>query len=411
MRVFLTGATGFIGTAVAEELIGAGHSVLGVARTDEGAKALASRGVEPHRGELADHASFIAGAKACDATIHCAFIHDFSRFAENIEIEQRAVAAMLDALEGSGKPFVVSSASRCWPPAGSRPRTTGRCRRGAAPPRTWCATPGAAASAAPSSGWPRSPTRRARAASCRRWSPSRGTRASRPISATARTAGRPGTAAMRPACIWLAVEKGEAGAAYHPMGDDGVTTRDIAEAIGKRLGLPTVSLSPEQAGEHFGWIGMFAGIDIPASSATDPGAAGLATVGGEPDRGHPERARAVRHAAVRMSDPLTLRGQRVVVIGGASGIGCAVAEAALGRGRRGGGRLQRAGQRRGRGGAAGRRRAWRGGRREGRGQHRGLLRARRRPSTTWSSRPATGAAACDGRGPVETSTSRRPTRG
>ena len=112
MRVFLTGATGFIGTAVAEELIGAGHSVLGVARTDEGMQTLASRGVEPHRGELTDHASFIAGAMACDATIHCAFIHDFSRFAENIEIEQQTVAAMLDALDGSGKPFVCQLGRR-----------------------------------------------------------------------------------------------------------------------------------------------------------------------------------------------------------------------------------------------------------------------------------------------------------
>jgi len=109
MRVFLTGATGFIGTAVAGELMAAGCQVLGVARTDEAAKTLTSRGVEPHRGELTDHRSFISGALACDATIHCAFIHDFSRFAENIEIEQQTVAAMLDALEGSGKPFIATS--------------------------------------------------------------------------------------------------------------------------------------------------------------------------------------------------------------------------------------------------------------------------------------------------------------
>ena len=123
MRVFLTGATGFVGTSVAGELIGAGHQVLGVARTDEGAAALASRGVEPHRGDLTDAGSFIAGALACDATVHCAFIHDFSRFAENIEIEQQTVAAMLDALEGSGKPFIATSgmAGQCqhllvfWP--------------------------------------------------------------------------------------------------------------------------------------------------------------------------------------------------------------------------------------------------------------------------------------------------------
>src|SRR5580692_3776449 len=109
MRVFLTGATGFIGTAVARELIGAGHTVLGVARTEEGAKALAAHGVEPHIGDLTDHASFISGAKACDAVAHCAFIHDFSKFVENMEIENKTVAAMLDALEGSNKPFVTTS--------------------------------------------------------------------------------------------------------------------------------------------------------------------------------------------------------------------------------------------------------------------------------------------------------------
>jgi nucleoside-diphosphate-sugar epimerase len=109
MRVFLTGATGFIGTAVAQELIGHGYPVLGVARTVEAAKMLAGRGVEPHRGDLTDHASFIAGAQACDAVIHCAFIHDFSKFMENIKIEKAMVMAMLGALEGSGKPLITTS--------------------------------------------------------------------------------------------------------------------------------------------------------------------------------------------------------------------------------------------------------------------------------------------------------------
>ena len=102
MRVFLTGATGFIGTAVAQELIGHGHTVLGVARTEEAAKTLVGRGVEPHKGDLTDHASFIAGAQACDAVVHCAFIHDFSKFMENIDIVKATVTAMLAALEGSG---------------------------------------------------------------------------------------------------------------------------------------------------------------------------------------------------------------------------------------------------------------------------------------------------------------------
>ncbi len=266
MRVFLTGATGFIGTAVAEELIGAGHSVLGVARTDEGAKALASRGVEPHRGELADHASFIAGAKACDATIHCAFIHDFSRFAENIEIEQQTVVAMLDALEGSGKPFVVSSGVALLAPGKVATENDKAAPQG-----------------------------RGTTENMVRHAASRGIRGAvvrlAPITHEAGTGGflSPLVAAAQEKGIaayigdganrWpaghrrdaarvyrLAVEKGEAGAAYHPIGDAGVAARDIAAAIGKRLGLPTASLSAEQAGDHFGWLGMFAALDIPASS-------------------------------------------------------------------------------------------------------------------------------------------------
>lgn len=109
MRVLVTGATGYIGTAVIDELLGAGHEVLGVARTDEGAKALAARGVEIHRADLTEPETLATGARACDAVAHTAFIHDFSRFAENIEIERVAVAAILDGLEGSNKPFVISS--------------------------------------------------------------------------------------------------------------------------------------------------------------------------------------------------------------------------------------------------------------------------------------------------------------
>ena len=329
MRVFLTGATGFIGTAVAEELIGAGHTVLGVARTDEGARTLAGRGVEPHSGDLTDHASFIAGAKACDAVIHCAFIHDFSRFAENIEIEQQTVAAMLDALEGSGKPFVVSSGVALLAPGKVATENDKARRRAAARPRTWSATPPAAASAAPSSAWRRSPTR-----------PAAGGFLS-PLVAAAQEKGVAayiGDGANRwPAghrrdaarVYRLAVEKGEPGAAYHPIGDAGVATRDIAAAIGKRLGLPTASLSAEQAGDHFGWLGMFAGIDIPASSQITQQQLGWRPTRRAPHRGHRERPGAGRRQALGMSDPLTLRGQRVVVIGGTSGIGLAVAEAAL----------------------------------------------------------------------------------
>ena len=109
MRVLVTGATGYVGTAVIDELVGSGHTVLGVARSDAGAQALAARGVQVHRGDLTEPQSLADAARACDGVIHTAFIHDFSRFVESAEIDRVAVTAMLDALEGSDKPFVISS--------------------------------------------------------------------------------------------------------------------------------------------------------------------------------------------------------------------------------------------------------------------------------------------------------------
>ncbi|HEX3406730.1 MAG TPA: SDR family oxidoreductase, partial [Caulobacteraceae bacterium] len=266
MRVFLTGATGFIGTAVSRELIGAGHTVLGVARTDEAAEALKSRGVEPHRGDLTDHASFISGALACDATIHCAFIHDFSRFAENMEIERQTVAAMLDALEGSGKPFVATSGTALLAPGRLATEADETIRQG-----------------------------RGETEAMVREAAARGLRSAvirlppithqdgdggflPPLVAIAQDKGvaayvgdganrwPAGNRADAAALYRLAMEKGEPGAVYHAIGDEGVTTRDIATAIGKRLDLPVVSLSADKAGEHFGFFAMFIGLDIPGSS-------------------------------------------------------------------------------------------------------------------------------------------------
>jgi nucleoside-diphosphate-sugar epimerase len=109
MRIFLTGAAGFIGTATTRELIAHGHQVVGLARSDANAEALKALGAEVHRGSLEDLESLKAGAMQTDGTIHCAFIHDFAKFAENGQIDKRAIEAMGDALEGSGKPFIVTS--------------------------------------------------------------------------------------------------------------------------------------------------------------------------------------------------------------------------------------------------------------------------------------------------------------
>jgi nucleoside-diphosphate-sugar epimerase len=267
MRVFLTGATGYVATAIAAELLGAGHTVLGLARTDEGADALAVRGVEPHRGELADHESLIAGAAACEGVIHTAFIHDFSRFAENAEIERAAVEAMLAALAGSGKPFIATSGVAML--AQGRLAT----EEDRAQPMGRGATEGvvrAAADQGVRTAIVRLPPS-THGQGDRGFAPhlidiARGKGVSAYVGeGTNRWAG--GRRADAARLYRLALEKGSAGATYHAIGDEGVPTRDIAAAIGRRLGAPVVSVRPEEASDHFGWLGMFFALEMAASSA------------------------------------------------------------------------------------------------------------------------------------------------
>jgi nucleoside-diphosphate-sugar epimerase len=266
MRVLVTGATGYVGTAVINELVGAGHSVLGVARSDEGAQALSARGIAVHRGDLTEPKTLADAARVCDGVVHTAFIHDFSRFAENTEIERVAVEAVLDALAGSDKPFVVSSGLLMTRPGQLLTETDAGADFGRA------ATENLVVAAA---------GRGVRTAAIR-LSPtvhSKDDRGFTPrlidIARQSGVAAYIGDGANRWPAVHrldaarlyrLALEKGSPGARYHAVADGGIPTRQIAEAIGRHLNLPVQSLPAEKAGEHFGFLGTFFALDAPTSA-------------------------------------------------------------------------------------------------------------------------------------------------
>ena len=265
MRVLVTGATGGIGSAVVDELIGAGHSVLGVARTDAGAAALAAKGIEVHRGDLTQPETLAAGARTCDGVAHTAFIHDFSKFAENIEIERVAVAAMLDAMAGSNKPIVISSGILMMKPGGealAESDVAADFGRGATENMVVAAAERGVRSAAirlP-------PTVHSK--DDHGFTPMliEAARKSGVAAYIGDGANRwPAVHRLDAARLYrLVLEKGSPGARYHAIGDEGVPAREIAGAIGAHLGLPVVSLA--EPGDHFGFLGMFFGLDAPATA-------------------------------------------------------------------------------------------------------------------------------------------------
>ena len=270
MRVFVTGATGFIGAAVVQELIGAGHHVIGLARSDAAAKALAAAGAEAHRGALEDADSLRRGAAGADGVVHTAFIHDFSNIAAAGEIDRLAIEALGAALAVSERPFVVTSAigllaaGRVGTEVDAPDSNSGGAHR--------IASEGAALSLA---------SRGVRVSVVRLPLSVHGEGDHAFIPALIRFAREKGVSAYLgegrnrwPAVhrldaahlFRLALEKGPAGAKFHGVADEGVPTRDIADAIGRRLSVPVVSKSLNQAADHFSWLGRFFALDVPASS-------------------------------------------------------------------------------------------------------------------------------------------------
>jgi nucleoside-diphosphate-sugar epimerase len=268
MRVFVTGATGFVGSALVSELISAGHQVLGLARSDEGAKSLITAGAQVHRGDLEDLGSLRSGAAMSDGVIHVAFNHDFSKFAENCEADRRAIEVIGDVLEGSDRPLIVTS---------GLPLTPDRLTTEDDVP-----TSGSGGSPRLSEQTAISMVARGVRASVVRM-PQVHDRDKQGLAtyliALAREKGISayvGAGLNRWSAVHrldaapiyrLALEKGSAGARYHAVAEEGVSVREIAETIGRGLKIPVVALSPEEAASHFGWLGFPVSMDAPASSA------------------------------------------------------------------------------------------------------------------------------------------------
>lgn len=267
MRVFLTGATGFVGSAVIPILLKAGHQVIGLARSDAAVTALLVAGATPHRGDLRDLQSLKLGAQAADAVIHIAFDHDFAQFAEGCEMDRKAIVAIGDALAGTDKKLIVTA---------GLPITQGRiATEEDVPPPGGHGVPRVSEQTAISL-----IDRQVRVCVVRmsQVHDQRKQGFATYLLAHARNKGVsayvgdglnrwPAVHRLDAALLFRhALDEGTSGQCYHAVAQEGVAVRDVAEAIGRRLSVPVVALSPADSEDHFGWLDRVVKMDVPASS-------------------------------------------------------------------------------------------------------------------------------------------------
>lgn len=269
MHVFLTGATGFIGSRIVPELLAAGHEVVGLTRSDAGARALEAAGARVHRGDLEHPETLRAGADQADAVIHTAFDHDFSNFLANCEKDRRAIEAMGEALKGCDRPLLITSGTGIGNPESGGPATEDVLNRNHPNPRAASELAGQilldAGVNLVSMRLPQvhDTVKQGLVSPFIELSKAKGA-----VAYIGEGLNRwPAAHVLDVAKLYvLAVERSAPGARYHAVAEEGIPVRDIADVVGAGLHLPVISLTPEEAPAHFGWLAMFAGLDLPASS-------------------------------------------------------------------------------------------------------------------------------------------------
>ena len=270
MRVFLTGSTGFIGSRVVPELLAAGHRVLGLTRSEEGARRLAVAGAEAHRGTLEDLDSLRAGAEGCDGVVHTAFDHDFSNFPANCEKDRRVIAALGGVLKGSDRPLVITSGTGLGSAGPGRPAVEAVFDESHPNPRIASEQAGQALlDAGINLSVVRLPqvhdpvkqgliTPLVEIARRKGWVAYVGEGLNRFPAAHVDDVAR---------LYRLVLETAERGSRYNAVAEEGIAIRDIAAALGRGLDMPVRSIGPDEVQDYFGWMAIFAGMDLWASGA------------------------------------------------------------------------------------------------------------------------------------------------